>query len=48
VAGLGWPADHAAGPDEWDAPRGEARTLREIAEHVSHVHVYAEYVGRFG
>jgi hypothetical protein len=38
----------AAGPAEWDAPRGEAWTLREIAEHVSHVHVYAEYVGRLG
>jgi hypothetical protein len=38
----------AAGPAEWDAPRGEAWTLREIAEHVSRVHVYAEYVGRLG
>ena len=38
----------AAGPAEWDAPRGDAWTLREIAEHVSHVHVYAEYVGRLG
>jgi hypothetical protein len=36
----------AAGPDEWDAPRGEAWTLREIAEHVSHVYGYAELVGR--
>jgi len=36
----------AAGPAEWDAPRGEAWTLREIAEHVSHVSGYAEYVGR--
>jgi hypothetical protein len=38
----------AAGPAEWDAPRGSAWTLREIAEHVSHVYGYAEYVGRLG
>ena len=38
----------AAGPAEWDAPRGSAWTLREIAEHVSNVHTYAEYVGRLG
>jgi len=38
----------AAGPAEWDAPRGDAWTLREIAEHVSHVYRYAEYVGRLG
>lgn len=36
----------AAGPREWDEPRGSAWTLREIAEHVSHVYGYAEYVGR--
>lgn len=36
----------AAGPEAWDAPRGNAWTLREIAEHVSHVTGYAEYVGR--
>jgi hypothetical protein len=36
----------AAGPAEWDAPRGAAWTLREIAEHVSQVDGYAEYVGR--
>jgi hypothetical protein len=35
-----------AGPDEWDAPRGKAWTLREIAEHVSHVDLYAQEVGR--
>ena len=34
-----------AGPDAWDAPRGPAWTLREIAEHVSGVCAYAEYVG---
>lgn len=36
----------AAGPKEWDAPRGTAWTLREIAEHVAGVTAYAEYVGR--
>jgi hypothetical protein len=35
----------AAGPPEWDAPRDPAWTLRQIAEHVSHVTVYAEQVG---
>ena len=35
-----------AGPEEWDAPRNPAWTLREIAEHVSHVDAYAEEVGR--
>ena len=34
-----------AGPDAWDAPRDPAWTLREIAEHVSGVCAYAEYVG---
>lgn len=36
----------AAGSREWDEPRGAAWTLREIAEHVSHVYLYAEFVGR--
>jgi hypothetical protein len=35
-----------AGPEAWDAPRGEAWTLRQIAEHVSGVTFYAEQVGR--
>ncbi len=35
-----------AGPAAWDAPRGEAWTLREIAEHVADVTYYAEQVGR--
>jgi len=35
-----------AGPAAWDAPRGEAWTLREIAEHVAEVTYYAEQVGR--
>jgi hypothetical protein len=35
-----------AGPATWDAPREPAWTLREIADHVSHVSAYAEYVGR--
>ena len=34
-----------AGPAAWDAPRDPAWTLREIAEHVSGVCAYAEYVG---
>jgi hypothetical protein len=29
----------------WDAPRNEAWTLREIAEHVAEVTYYAEQVG---
>lgn len=36
----------AAGPAEWDRPRGGAWTLRQIAEHVADVRVYAEQVGR--
>jgi hypothetical protein len=36
----------AAGPEEWDRPRGDARTLRAIAEHVAQVRWYAEQVGR--
>jgi hypothetical protein len=35
----------AAGPGAWDAARGEAWTLREIAEHVANVSYYAEQVG---
>lgn len=35
-----------AGPAAWDAPRGEAWTLRQIAEHVAEVTFYAEQVGR--
>ena len=34
-----------AGPEAWDASRDPAWTLREIAEHVSGVSAYAEYVG---
>jgi hypothetical protein len=34
-----------AGPAAWDVPREPAWTLREIAEHVSGVCAYAEYVG---
>ena len=34
-----------AGEEAWDASRSPAWTLREIAEHVSGVSAYAEYVG---
>jgi hypothetical protein len=34
-----------AGEEAWDGPRDPAWTLREIAEHVSGVSAYAEYVG---
>jgi hypothetical protein len=34
----------AAGPDEWDRPRGDNWTLREIAEHIASPW-YAEQVG---
>jgi hypothetical protein len=37
-----------AGPAEWDAPRGPAWTLREIAGHVPGIIYYAEQVGRLG
>ncbi len=37
----------AAGQGAWDAARGEAWTLREIAEHVANVSYYAEQVGEF-
>ena len=35
----------AAGPDEWDRPRGDSWTLRQIAEHLTEVRWYAEQVG---
>ena len=35
-----------AGPEAWDESRNPAWTLREIAEHVSHVDAYAGEVGR--
>jgi hypothetical protein len=35
----------AAGPDEWDRPRGDGWTLREIADHLTGVLWYAEQVG---
>jgi hypothetical protein len=35
-----------AGPEAWDAPQGDAWTLRQIAEHVTDVTFYAEQVGR--
>lgn len=35
----------AAGAQAWDAARGDAWTLREIAEHVANVTWYAEQVG---
>jgi hypothetical protein len=35
----------AAGPEEWDRPRGESWTLRAIAEHLTGVLWYAEQVG---
>jgi hypothetical protein len=35
----------AAGPEEWDRPRGEGWTLREIADHLTGVLWYAEQVG---
>jgi hypothetical protein len=35
----------AAGPREWDRPRGENWTLREIADHLTGVLWYAEQVG---
>jgi hypothetical protein len=36
----------AAGPDEWDRPRGENWSLREIGEHLTGVRWYADQVGR--
>jgi len=35
----------SAGPASWDQPRPGAWTLRQIAEHVADVRVYAELVG---
>lgn len=35
----------SAGPHEWDRPRGENWTLREIAKHLTGVLWYAEQVG---
>ncbi|MFC7493688.1 MULTISPECIES: hypothetical protein [unclassified Nocardioides] len=35
----------AAGPEEWDLPRGENWTLREIAEHLTGIRWYADQVG---
>jgi hypothetical protein len=35
----------AAGPDEWDRPRGQNWTLRQIADHLTGVLWYAEQVG---
>jgi hypothetical protein len=35
----------AAGSDEWDRPRGENWTLRQIADHLTEVRWYAEQVG---
>jgi hypothetical protein len=39
-----WLRYRAAGPDEWDRPRGGSWTLREIAEHLASAW-YAEQVG---
>lgn len=36
----------AAGPEEWNRPRGDNWTLRHIAEHVAGITWYAEQVGR--
>jgi hypothetical protein len=35
----------AAGPQEWDRPRGSSWTLRGIADHLTGVLWYAEQVG---
>jgi len=35
----------AAGPEEWDRPRGDNWTLRAIADHLTGVLWYAEQVG---
>jgi hypothetical protein len=35
----------SAGPQEWDRPRGDGWTLREIADHLTGVRWYAEQVG---
>jgi hypothetical protein len=36
----------AAGPAEWDVPRGENWTLRAIADHLTGIRWYADQVGR--
>lgn len=36
----------AAGEEEWDAPRGDSWTLRQIAEHLVDLRWYADQVGR--
>lgn len=36
----------AAGPNEWDKPRGDNRSLRETAEHLAETSWYADQVGR--
>ena len=38
----------SAGPASWDQPHPGAWTLRQIAEHVANVRVYAEQVGKLG
>ena len=38
----------SAGPASWDQPRPGAWTLRQLAEHVADVRVYAELVGALG
>ncbi|WP_036570389.1 hypothetical protein [Nocardioides sp. URHA0032] len=35
----------AAGPAEWDVPRGDSWTLREIAVHLTGIRWYADQVG---
>jgi hypothetical protein len=35
----------AAGPAEWDAPRGDSWTLREIATHLAESRWYADQLG---
>ena len=35
----------AAGPAEWDAPRGDNWTLREIATHLAESRWYADQLG---
>jgi hypothetical protein len=35
----------AAGPAEWDKPRGDNKTLRETAEHLAETAWYADQVG---
>ena len=35
----------AAGPEEWDKPRGENRTLRDTAIHLGETFWYADQIG---